>query len=394
MTHGPQSWLPSVTMRLAQVPAVVRIVVAQVQGSTPREPGAYMLVDAAGVAGTIGGGRLEWEALEAAREMLQQGVRAAKLMNRVLGIDLGQCCGGVVAVWLECFPQSSLGSLQQLAQELPDGPAVLSTAAGTEGVRQTLFSATDPVGDAGPLLAQTATTLIHLPRHQAAPRVLRVREGEIAFVERLDQDYPAVWLYGAGHVGQALAAMLVQLPVRLRWLDSRTGQIPPDAVDYSWSPPESELVGTVNRAPPGTCFLVMTHDHGLDYDLCRAVLLRGDSAWLGLIGSQSKAARFRSRLRRDGFRTQAIEHLVCPIGVTGITSKWPAAIAVAIAAQLLQNLARNSDAGNGSQVIIGGPPLPASARALAQAGDGCAAGNCDTCGQQGQKRKGAVVTET
>ncbi len=397
MTHGPQSWLPSVTTRLTQVPAVVRIVVAQVQGSTPREPGAYMLVDVAGVTGTIGGGRLEWEALEAAREMLQQGTRAARLMNRVLGIDLGQCCGGVVAVWLECFPQSSLASLQQLAQELPDGPTVLSTAAGVESVRQILFSTTGPdrsSEDAGPLVAQAATTLFRLPRQQAAPRVLRVREGEIAFVERLDQDYPAVWLYGSGHVGHALAGMLLQLPVRLRWLDSRTGQFPPDAVDYSWSPPESELVGTVTQAPPGTYFLVMTHDHSLDYDLCRAVLLRGDSAWLGLIGSQSKAARFRSRLRRDGFRGQAIEQLVCPIGVTGITSKWPAAIAVAIAAQLLQNLARNSDAGNASQVIIGGPPLPASARALAQTGDSCAAGNCDSCGRQGQKRKGAVVTET
>jgi hypothetical protein len=61
---------------------------------------------------------------------------------------------------------------------------------------------------------------------------------------------------------------------------------------------------------------------------------------------------------------------------------------------LLQNLARNSDAGNASQVIIGGPPLPASARALAPTGDSCAAGNCDSCGRQEQKRKGVVVTET
>ncbi|MEJ0007243.1 MAG: XdhC family protein [Steroidobacteraceae bacterium] len=60
MTAGPQSWLPTVIGRVAQAPAVVRVVVAQVQGSTPREPGAYMLVDAAGLTGTVGGGRLEW----------------------------------------------------------------------------------------------------------------------------------------------------------------------------------------------------------------------------------------------------------------------------------------------------------------------------------------------
>ena len=373
MTCGPQSWLPAVIDRLAQTPAVVRIVVAQVRGSTPREPGAYMLLDAAGVSGTIGGGRLEWEALEAARQMLQQGVRAARLVNRVLGIDLGQCCGGVVAVWLECFPQGSLAQLQELAARLPAGAAVLSSTADADGVRQSLYSASNLADSA----AQAVMSLYSLPRSQATARVLRIGAGEIAFLERMDEEYPAVWLYGAGHVGQALAGMLVQLPLRLQWLDSRTGQFPPQALDYSRSAPEPELVGTVAQAAPGTYFMVMTHDHGLDYDLCRAVLLRADSAWLGLIGSQSKAARFRSRLHRDGFGKQVIDHLVCPIGVTGIHSKWPAAIAVAIATQLMQNL---SQAGARDPV--------------AQTYDSCASGGCETCGKHAPTTKSAVVTET
>jgi xanthine dehydrogenase accessory factor len=81
----------------------------------------------------------------------------------------------------------------------------------------------------------------------------------------------------------------------------------------------------------------MTHDHALDYAICRAVLARDDFLWLGLIGSKSKGARFRSRLLREGVAPQAIQRLVCPIGVPGVTSKWPTAIAVAIAAQLLQD---------------------------------------------------------
>jgi xanthine dehydrogenase accessory factor len=82
--------------------------------------------------------------------------------------------------------------------------------------------------------------------------------------------------------------------------------------------------------------VVLTHDHALDYDLCRGILLRGDAFWLGLIGSASKAARFRSRLLREGMDPERLASLTCPIGVPGIASKLPAAIAVAIAAQLLQ----------------------------------------------------------
>jgi xanthine dehydrogenase accessory factor len=370
MTPGPHAWLPSVIARLAQVPAVVRIVVAQVQGSTPREPGAYMLLDAAGVSGTIGGGRLEWEAVDAAQEMLQRGARAARLMNRILGVDLGQCCGGVVAVWLECFPQACLPQLEALTEHLTASAVVLSTVVGAAGVHHTLDN------DALP-----AATLRHLPRHQAVPRVLRSGDAETTFLERLDEEYPAVWLYGAGHVGQALAGMLVQLPLHLQWLDSRTEQFPSGAVDYSRVLSEPELVGSVSAAPAGTYFLVMTHDHALDYELCRAVLLRKDPAWLGLIGSQSKAARFRSRLRRAGFREPDIARLVCPIGVAGVKSKWPAAIAVAIAAQLMQLL---------SQSVKGEPQ---SARRHGGE-EQCAAGDCGACGRQAPETKGFVVTET
>jgi xanthine dehydrogenase accessory factor len=355
---------------------VVRVVVAEVQGSTPREPGACMLVDAAGLTGTIGGGRLEWEALEAAREMLQRGTRSAHLMKRVLGIDLGQCCGGVIAVWLECFPQDSLAQLRDLEHCLGTGPVVLATSASARSVRQTLSSGT--AADA------PAAALLSLPRHRATPQVLRTREGETTFIERLDEDYPAVWLYGAGHVGQALAGMLVQLPLRLLWQDSRPGQIPAAAADYSRVQPAPELVSRVAEAAPGTHFVVMTHDHGLDYELCRAVLVRADAAWLGLIGSQSKGARFRSRLRRDGFAAPVIDRLICPIGVTGIKSKWPAAIAVAIAAQLLQMLSQPANDAQAAAPLGTAPAAP------------CAAGACEQCGRHEPqiKTQGTVVTET
>ncbi len=306
--------------------------------------------------------------------MLRSGTRAARLMNRVLGVDLGQCCGGVVAVWLECFAQDSLGPLRMLEAQLTAGPAVLSTATSAQGVRQIVSS--------GPVAEIAAARLLSLPRHQAVPTVVRSSEGAISFHERLDEEYPAVWLFGAGHVGQALAGMLVQLPLRLRWQDSRPNQFPPGAGDFSRVVSERDMARTVSEAAPGTYFIVMTHDHGLDYELCRTVLLRDDSAWLGLIGSHSKGARFRSRLRRDAVRSALIEHLTCPIGVAGINSKWPAAIAVAVAAQLMQILSQPATGAALRQVTVAGSVAP------------CAAGNCETCSRHEQEPEGTVVSAT
>jgi len=103
---------------------------------------------------------------------------------------------------------------------------------------------------------------------------------------------------------------------------------------------EPEL--TVRDAPSQTHFIVMTHSHTLDYALCRAILERDDFASVGVIGSKSKAARFRSRLARDGMTQERIARLRCPIGLDGLKSKLPAVIAVAVAAQLLQAIEARS----------------------------------------------------
>jgi xanthine/CO dehydrogenase XdhC/CoxF family maturation factor len=162
--------------------------------------------------------------------------------------------------------------------------------------------------------------------------------GEFTFIERLDDEFPAVWLYGAGHVGQALARILAELPLRLTWIDSRAELFPETLSRGVRFLHDADSVATMSEAPVGAYFVVMSHSHPLDFALCHALLERNDFAWLGLIGSASKAARFRSRLRRAGLGADVIGKLVCPIGVDGIESKWPAAIAVAVAAQLMQQI--------------------------------------------------------
>ena len=150
---------------------------------------------------------------------------------------------------------------------------------------------------------------------------------------------PARWqvaLFGAGHVGKALVKLLADLPCRVAWIDEREGEFP-DAL-----PPRVRRIVTdapedaVADLPAGCDVLVMTHSHQLDFQVVEAALRRGDLAYVGLIGSRTKRARFVSRLVSHGRSEQEIARLTCPIGVPGAGGKHPAEIAIAVAAQLLQ----------------------------------------------------------
>ncbi len=100
MNKPPHDWLPALMAFLQREPAVVRVVIAESQGSVPREPGAFMLVGRGAVEGTVGGGGLEWESIAAARALLDDSATSVRLSKIVLAADVGQCCGGVVSVWL------------------------------------------------------------------------------------------------------------------------------------------------------------------------------------------------------------------------------------------------------------------------------------------------------
>jgi xanthine dehydrogenase accessory factor len=154
----------------------------------------------------------------------------------------------------------------------------------------------------------------------------------------------ALQLYGAGHVGRAIARALAPLDVRVDWIDEREGEFParfwPDG-DAPW-PGHIHRVSVdaveaeVDTAPPGAFYLVLTHRHDLDLRIVEAILARGDFAYCGLIGSRTKRARFVRRFELRGLPASAIARLTCPIGVPGVEGKEPEVIAAAVVAQLLQ----------------------------------------------------------
>ena len=269
--------------RLALAPAV-RIVVERVQGSAPREPGAWMAVFADGAGGsngargtigaigTIGGGRLEFDAIADARALLAGQDRPLR-RRFALGPSLGQCCGGVV--WLRY------------------------------------------------------------------DKLLRDdREGLRAQLRDAQRSHMPVALFGGGHVGVAIARLLGTLPVCAHWIDSRDEVFPQDLPLNLRCEHSAPVHGAVATLEPGSRVLIMSFSHAEDLDIVAACLKRrrerADLPFVGLIGSRTKWATFRRRLGARGHTEAELDAVTCPIGVAGVRGKEPEVIAVAVAAQLMQ----------------------------------------------------------
>ena len=143
-------------------------------------------------------------------------------------------------------------------------------------------------------------------------------------------------LFGAGHVGHALVALLGRLPCVVQWVDERD-ELFPDEVPANVQIEATDTPDAiVDEAPAGAFFLVMTHNHALDFTLTERIVRRRDFAYFGMIGSKTKRVKFERRLLDRGVDPQRLIEMTCPIGVPGIVDKAPTSIAVAVCAELLQ----------------------------------------------------------
>jgi xanthine dehydrogenase accessory factor len=327
-------WLTQALDVLSRGERGVLVTVVQVKGSAPREPGAKMLVWESGMAGSVGGGRLESGAIAFAHRMLAAGDGGAPVLESFsLGPDLNQCCGGRVSLLFELLDASARLWLQEwaIAADEREPCAVVARCRGNAITRMFVRPAALHDLRLPELLQRPIRALL------ANIRAVHVIDtnGELYVIEPAGERRENLFLFGAGHVGKALVRALAPLPFRINWIDGRSDAFPPDMPAeivkvVSASPP-----GEVTGAPPGTLYLVMTHSHPLDLEICAHVLRREDFGFLGLIGSETKRARFASRLRAIGVPPHLLGRLTCPIGIPGIGSKEPAAIAAAVAAQLL-----------------------------------------------------------
>ncbi|WP_126979404.1 xanthine dehydrogenase accessory protein XdhC [Frigidibacter oleivorans] len=290
----------------------VRVLVAGIRGSTPREAGAAMLVGATACEGTIGGGALEWQAIATARQVLARGEGLAQALP--LGPALGQCCGGAVTLAFEVLRPGALPAARSGLVARP-----LAAAAG------------DP-----PL---AVARMLSRARAQGwRPEAPVLADGWLVEAE-LPPPRP-VWIWGAGHVGRALVAVLAPLPgLAITWVDTAPDRFP-QAVPPGVTPLVAADPGRVAMlAPADAAHLILTYSHALDLDLCHRLLGHGFAS-CGLIGSASKWARFRGRLRALGHADAQILRIACPIGEPEL-GKHPQAIAVGVAAALLRGPSAN-----------------------------------------------------
>lgn len=143
-------------------------------------------------------------------------------------------------------------------------------------------------------------------------------------------------IFGAGHIGQSLIKILDEIECQVKWFDSRPELFPDSCSSHIEKSVVTRPEIAVESCKKDSYFLVMTHDHALDQQLCEAILSRGDSRYCGLIGSSTKGLKFRQRLLKKGYNQQELKRLTCPVGLEKLTSKKPMEIAISISAKLLQ----------------------------------------------------------
>ncbi|MYA87219.1 MAG: xanthine dehydrogenase accessory protein XdhC [Boseongicola sp. SB0662_bin_57] len=285
---------------------VARVVVASVEGSAPREPGAAMLVWPDGQSGTVGGGALELEAVDHARNVLAEG--SDSLVSRSLGPALGQCCGGAVVLVTEIYDESRLANVR--------GNTYLRRVSGQA----------DP-----PLALQRAAARSRSSREIA---LTLCQSGWL--IEQIAPRLRPLWIYGAGHVGRAIVEVMAPLPgIAITWVDTGADRFPGNIPDNVSKLLAANPASAVRHAPSDAEHLVLTYSHALDLEICHQLLGHGFRA-TGLIGSATKWARFRSRLRSLGHTDAQISRIRCPIGDPAL-GKHPQAVAIGFATEWLSS---------------------------------------------------------
>lgn len=246
-------WYEAVQNLASKNQDYVLITVLGTRGSTPRDCGTKMVVSQSKSYQTIGGGNLEYQAIDKARELLQKPCSEQIIEQFPLGAKLGQCCGGHATLMFESYINANID----------------------------------------------------------------------------------IMLFGAGHVGKALVSILSQLPCRVHWVDSREAEFPENIAHNITKIISDSPADEVATMPANAYFVVMTHNHSIDFTISEAILLRRDARYLGLIGSQTKWKRFQMRFKHKGYRDDFFSLVRCPIGLDDVPGKLPGEVATSVAGEII-----------------------------------------------------------
>ncbi|WP_192250856.1 xanthine dehydrogenase accessory protein XdhC [Mesorhizobium silamurunense] len=308
---------------LGRAGRVALVEVAATKGSTPREAGAFMLVSASAILGTIGGGQLEYMAIDKARQLLfspLEGEMAAKRPEGVLSEGTTRAPGTAATTPPGGFAATLPSRGREARIEVDEVCATLDVPLGPE---------------IGQCCGGRVEVLIR-------PVDAALEQELIARAEAEEAHLPHAYVFGGGHVGQALAASLALLPIHAVVVETRADALEgmPQTVETKLTPmPEA----VVREAPAGSAFAILTHDHALDFLIVAEALKRDDAAYVGMIGSKTKKATFKNWFLKSAEGSEAeFSRLVSPIGGNAVKDKRPPVIAALAAAEIMTALVSHS----------------------------------------------------
>ncbi len=324
--YGPISWpfLAEKCVKKNQI--CVLIFVTSHQGSTPRETGSWLFVSSSEVVGTLGGGEIEHSSIIEAQDILAgRQPFIAKCKNFQLGPDLDQCCGGAMAIFFLPVNKTALSWLEtacSFIKKKRQGSIIFDTSAPSS-----------------------------LPELLEGEVPINKQYVDALHVQQLYDIRPKVILYGAGHVGRAIAAISLQLPIQLILVDGRQSQLAQVPIGENvkseyWNNP----VFQAKKISSAKAAIIMTHSHGLDYRLCQSLIKNSCLLYIGLIGSKTKAERFRRALKKEGNTDSEIAKIISPIGRDGPRGKEPGIIALSVLSEVISKI--NSSVSFGDNIEL------------------------------------------
>jgi xanthine dehydrogenase accessory factor len=306
------------------------------QGSAAGVPGWQMLVRQDGsFANTVGGGLVESQVLTAARAAMAEG--RASLHSFDLSGASGPVCGGRLDIVVEPFPPARRAEVEALHEAIGPGGCVVFAPRDARDPAAGLARAVLRDGrwvwqsDGFPAARFPAPAL-------AAPAIQarRVAAGDTWFLLVPFERSPTVWIFGAGHVGQATAALAAATGFRVVVADDR-----PEFANRERFPAAAEIVvADLGEAAeriadgPRQLAVIVTRDHHHDFPAL-TVCLRKGVPYIGVIGSRRKAEVVFNRLASENWPSELMARVKCPIGLP-IGSRTPQECAVSIVAELIQ----------------------------------------------------------
>lgn len=350
------SWLDPVKTEISLNNGFVLLTIIATKGSTPCTNGdKIVFTKNENSFGSIGGGNLEFKSLAFAKEMLGQKMNTRQLVKYPLGATLGQCCGGYVKVLFESFIDDdedlshNNSWIEQVSALYKKGEDfILATIIDIDkknhsSTQKCIYTNNNFYSSIGNkklsnFIEESASNLMQSAQ---SPTIVEFEDdsetkAQVLLEKVNSSEVLPVVVFGAGHISRALMPIIINLPIKLYWIDDRQEQFDQYVGDTSQiNIICDDFLTSMADLPNEIYTLVITYSHQIDFEICEKMIIQNNFSYLGMIGSSIKGRKFRDRFAQKNYSKDVIEKFTCPIGEKQKLLKSPTSIAITIAMDLI-----------------------------------------------------------